>query len=234
MRLLLGALAVLLLTTGAWAAGPDARTPSKKTKKAAPATTVAAETKPSAPPAGSSAMAELKKSEAALKKVLSTRSASWSPEREARTAEVRKIIAGYLDFEELSRRALGKHWDTVTPKQRDEFVATLRELIERNYVRQIHGQAEYDLLFDKEEKTGNDATVTAKLTTRPKGKKVTVDLVYKLLWKAPPGRWVAYDVITDESSMLENYRAEFNKIISKDGFDALVKRMRKKLDQKAQ
>ena len=44
--------------------------------------------------------------------------------------------------------------------------------------------------------------------------------------------WVVYDVLTDEQSMLENYRAEFNKIITKDGFDALMKRMKKKLDEK--
>ena len=45
-------------------------------------------------------------------------------------------------------------------------------------------------------------------------------------------RWVVYDVITDEQSMLENYRAEFNKIITKEGFDALLKKMKKKLEQK--
>jgi ABC-type transporter MlaC component len=43
---------------------------------------------------------------------------------------------------------------------------------------------------------------------------------------------VVYDVVTDEQSMLENYRAEFNKIINRDGFDALLKKMRKKLDEK--
>jgi ABC-type transporter MlaC component len=43
---------------------------------------------------------------------------------------------------------------------------------------------------------------------------------------------VVYDVITDDQSLLENYRAEFNKIINKDGFDALLKRMKKKLDEK--
>jgi len=40
---------------------------------------------------------------------------------------------------------------------------------------------------------------------------------YKLLIKE--GRWLVYDVITDEQSMLENYRAEFGKIINKESFD---------------
>ena len=43
---------------------------------------------------------------------------------------------------------------------------------------------------------------------------------------------MVYDVVTDEQSMLENYRAEFNKIINKEGFDALLKRMKKKMDEK--
>jgi len=40
-----------------------------------------------------------------------------------------------------------------------------------------------------------------------------------------------YDVITDEQSMVENYRAEFNKIINKESFDALLRRMKKKLEE---
>ena len=72
--------------------------------------------------------------------------------------------------------------------------------------------------------------MTATLVTTSKGKKVNVALEYKMIWKN--GRWVVYDVITDEQSLLENYRAEFNKIINKDGFDALLKRMKKKLDEK--
>ena len=52
---------------------------------------------------------------------------------------------------------------------------------------------------------------------------------YKLLYKGD--RWLVYDVITDEQSMLENYRAEFNKIISKESFDALLKRMKKRLEK---
>jgi phospholipid transport system substrate-binding protein len=51
---------------------------------------------------------------------------------------------------------------------------------------------------------------------------------YKLLYK---DRWLVYDVITDEQSMLENYRAEFNKIITKESFDALLKRMKKRLEK---
>ena len=182
-----------------------------------------------APPPNSSPMAELKKSNAQLDKVLQKNKPNWSPEAELERAEVKKLVGSFLDYQELAHRSLAKHWDKLTPKQREDFVETLRQLVERSYLRQIHGSPNYNIKYDKEEKTGSEADVTATLNTVARGKKTKVALEYKMLWK---DHWVVYDVITDEQSMLENYRAEFNKIINRDGFDALMKKMRKKLDEK--
>ena len=107
---------------------------------------------------------------------------------------------------------------------------TLRELVERSYLKQMHGNADYNIKYDKETKNGQRGDVTGTLNTTARGKKVKIALEYKMLWKDE--HWVVYDVVTDEQSMLENYRAEFNKIINKEGFDALLKRMKKKLDEK--
>lgn len=183
----------------------------------------------SEPPPNSSPMAELKKSNAQLDKVLQKNKPNWSPEAELERTEVKKLVGSFLDYGELAKRSLGKHWDKITPKQREDFVETLRQLVERSYLRQIHGSPNYNIKYDKEEKNGEEATVTATLNTMARGKKTKVALEYKMMWK---DHWVVYDVITDEQSMLENYRAEFNKIINRDGFDALLKKMKKKLDEK--
>jgi len=183
----------------------------------------------SEPPPSSSPMVELKKSNAQLDKVLQKNKPNWSPEAELERAEVKKLVGSFLDYGELAKRALGRHWEKLTPKQREEFVETLRQLVERSYLRQIHGSPNYNIKYDKEEKQGQEATVDATLNTVARGKKTKVALQYKMLWK---DHWVVYDVITDEQSMLENYRAEFNKIINRDGFDALLKKMKKKLDEK--
>jgi phospholipid transport system substrate-binding protein len=204
---------------------PAAATPAKPTESDIPPATASA---PSTPPAGSSPMADLKKSNAALKKLFAKSSPSWSPEHDAKRSEMHKIVNGFLDFEELAHRALARHWDAIDRKQRTEFVNVLRELIERNYVKQVHGQPNYDMRFSKETITGSEATVDATLDSSTHGKKVTVEMEYKLLYK---DHWLVYDVITDEQSMLENYRAEFNKIITKESFDALLKRMKKRLEK---
>ena len=183
----------------------------------------------SPPPATSSPMADLKKSNDQLDKLLKKKYPSYSPEGEAQKSDVRKLVGGFLDYRELARRALAKHWEGLTPAQRKDFVNTLRDLVERSYLKQVSGDPNYNIKYQKETKTGNEATVEATLTTVTRGKKVSIALEYHLIYK---DRWLVYDVITDEQSMLENYRAEFNKIINKDGFDALLTRMKKKRDEK--
>jgi len=226
----IGFITALVLTTA-----PAFANPAKKAGKTSPqkgeeaAQTESAPQVPSTPPAGSSPMADLKKSNAALKKLFQKQSPSWSPENDAKKTEMRKIVSSFLDFDELARRALAKHWDELSPKQRTEFVGVLRELIERNYVRQVHGQPNYDLNFSKEAVNDSEATVDATLDATSNGKKVKVEMEYKLLYKG--SRWLVFDVITDEQSMLENYRAEFNKIITKESFEALLKRMKKRLEK---
>jgi len=224
--LLLGALVAAPI-----AAGPATANPVKKTGKTAGLSAGEPSSEagpPQAPPPGSSPLAELKKSNAALKKLYQKQPPSWSPENDAKRAEMRKIMSGFIDFEELARRSLARHWDEITPKQRVEFVAVLRDLIERNYITQVHGQPSYDLRFDKESLNGSEGTIDATLDSMSNGKPVKVAMEYKLLYKK---RWLVYDVITDEQSMLENYRAEFNRIITKESFDALMKRMKKKLEK---
>lgn len=183
---------------------------------------------PSLPPPGTSPLAELKKSNAALKKLFQKQPPSWSPETDAKRSDMRKIVSSFLDYEELARRSLARHWDGIVPKQRTKFVGVLRDLIERNYIKQVHGQPNYNLRFEKETINGSEATVQATLDSESNGKKVAVSMEYKLLYKG--SHWWVYDVVTDEQSMLENYRAEFNKIINKESFDALLKRMKKRLE----
>jgi ABC-type transporter MlaC component len=186
----------------------------------------------SLPPSGSSPTADLKHYNAALKKLLLMPSPS-SSEYDTERAEMRRIVQILLlvslplDFEDLVRRALAGHWDQITPEQRTEIVGVVRALAERNLSKQLYDQPNYDLRFTKETVTGSEATVDATLEWPYQGKMASVVMEWKLLYKR--GSWLVYDVITDQQSMLENYRAEFHKIITKKSFNVLLERMKKHL-----
>jgi ABC-type transporter MlaC component len=209
--------------------------PVATTKPAAtiePAKRIEAET-PALPPSGSSPMADLKHYNAALKKLLLMPSPSSSPEYNTERAEMRRIVRILLllslplDFEDLVRRALAGHWDEINPEQRTEVVGVVRGLAERNLSKWLYDQPNYDLRFIKETVTGSEATVDATLEFSYQGKKTRGVMEWKLLYKR--GSWLVYDVITDQQSMLENYRAEFHKIITQKSFDVLLARMKKRL-----
>jgi ABC-type transporter MlaC component len=182
---------------------------------------------------GAGPRAALEDANGRLKKIFASRkqSPSWSPESEAKNADIQKIVGGFLDFDELAKRSLSRHWESLSPAKRADFTKTLRELVERNYIKQLYGQPDYNLKLEQEERTGNEASVSGTLHAKAKGKKVTMALEYKMLRKN--NRWVVYDVITDDLSLLENYRAEFNKVIAKESFDALLGKMKKKLAEKS-
>jgi phospholipid transport system substrate-binding protein len=229
-------------TKGKTATTP-AGTPTTKTAAKAPAPAVKAglgaakdappaeSSAPSQPPPGASPISDLRSANERLKKAVAKAGPSWTPEAEAKNAEVKKIVGELLDFEELGRRALARHWAGLAVHQRTEFLGTLRALVERSYLRSVHGQPDYQLEFDKETREGNEATVPATIKASRKGKKISMALLYHLIWKN--GRYVVYDVVTDDLSLLENYRTEFSRVIAKEGFDGLLGRMKKKLDEKS-
>ena len=166
-------------------------------------------------------------SNVAFKRLLENAAPAWSPEDYAARAETRKVLQGFFDFDEFVRRALGGHWEVINPEERTEFAGVFCALFELNFIKEVHGHPNYDLRFTKETISGSEASVEATLETSNQGKKMTASMEYKLLYKGD--RWLVYDVIIDEQRMLENYQAEFGKIFTKESFDALLKRLEKRL-----
>ena len=125
-------------------------------------------------------------------------------------AKLKALVDPVMEFETLSERALGKHWATLKPEQRKVFVDTFRELVFRSYLKKVRGaNNDYTLTFEGE----SLAEIELVFTLEPREDK----------------RWIAADVTIDEVSLVENYREQFNKTITTDGFDALISKMKKKL-----
>ena len=140
-------------------------------------------------------------------------------------AKLKALVDPVMEFETLSERALGKHWVTLKPEQRKVFVDTFRELVFRSYLKKVRGaNNDYTLTFEGESLAGT----SAKVEVVAKTKKAEIELVFTLEPREDK-RWIAADVTIDEVSLVENYREQFNKTITTDGFDALISKMKKKL-----
>ncbi len=143
----------------------------------------------------------------------------------------REILNGTFDLRELARLSLDRHWGGLAAQEQGNFVGLLTELLEtkaifskeqsrtqnKSYVVEYLG----DIYSDNKTMARTKTQVTV-----PK-ENVRIDIEYKL--KKGASGWRVYDIIVDDASLVENYRYQFDTIISKNGYSELVNRMRKKL-----
>jgi phospholipid transport system substrate-binding protein len=140
-----------------------------------------------------------------------------------RRAVVRKIAQEIFDFPEMARRSLGRHWQTFTQKQREEFTALFRDLLERAYLSRIEQYGGERISYVNERIDGDNATVGIRIIGKS-GSDVPVD--YRLLRSGD--RWLVYDVNIEGVSLVSNYRTQFNKIMQTSGYDDLIQRLKTK------
>jgi phospholipid transport system substrate-binding protein len=125
----------------------------------------------------------------------------------------------FVDFEELARRALGETWNTLTPGQRKEFTGEMRAMLRAFYAQRALGSPGAQMTYGEERIEGREAAVSTLL----KVKGTSIPMVYKLYKPARKASgWRVYDVVTDKSSLLENYRIQFRKLLADKGFEGLL------------
>ncbi len=146
--------------------------------------------------------------------------------------QLKDIINGLMDFRELSRRALGKHWDERTEEENAEFVSVVRQLIRNSSVQTLSIYKADSVTYLEPEIRGERADVT---TVAHKGRK-TAEIVYRM--HKVDGEWKAYDLVIDGSSTSRTYRDSFYKQIAKTSYgemyDKLVERLKKDLKKDTQ
>lgn len=149
----------------------------------------------------------------------------------------RKIIHGTFDLHELSRLALAKHWNEISPDEQERFVKLLTDLIEEKALfskEQLAAKSKtakkYRVVYRGDKFTDPNQTLAFTRTrVIVPSENIDIGLNYKL--KREGGEWKIYDVIIDEASLVDNYRYQFDSIIKKNGYPELVRRMTEKLDQ---
>lgn len=151
--------------------------------------------------------------------------------RELRRQKLRQAVYQRFGFEEMARRALGRHWRDLNADQRQEFVGLFGDLLERSYVGKIEG-AGVDSKVEYTRETIDDdgfASVLSVIINNRLGSQIEVE--YRLLQHDGETTWEVYDVVIEGVSLINNYRTQFNNIIHRTSYDGLVKQLRLKQEQ---
>ena len=145
----------------------------------------------------------------------------------ARSAERRQaiedVVKQHVNYEEMARRALGAPWMEINSLEREEFVGLFVGLLRDMLAGRISDYSRNQVVYLSEYREGNAAEVC----TAWIGSKVDTSFDVRLTKEA--SGWLMYDAVIDGASIVENYRAQFARIIRDASYEGLVSRMKQKI-----
>jgi phospholipid transport system substrate-binding protein len=144
-----------------------------------------------------------------------------------RRKRLREVIFVRFDFQEMAQRSLGAHWQRRTPEEQTQFIKVFSDLLEQTYVDKIESYNNEKFIYTNERIDGSYAEVSSKMRTS-KGEEFTIN--YKLHRVGED--WKVYDLVIENVSLMNNYRSQFNRILTNSTYDELVSRIKAKVSDK--
>lgn len=165
-------------------------------------------------------------SERALQ-ILRSSHAGEAPALRQRRGEILQIVDEYFNFQEMAKRALGRSWKDQSPDKQQEFVKLFKQLLFNTYVDRVetYTSANEKLAYDQEKIEGEYALVKTRIVGY---KNADVQVDYRLR-REKGDQWKAYDVVVEGISLVNNYRQQFDSLLTNGSFEALLNRMREKV-----
>lgn len=142
-------------------------------------------------------------------------------------AQIGQALDELVDYAEMGRLALPKHFDTFTDAQKGEYLTLLRKMLHNTYVKRFKAGTTVKIVYQQvRQLSEGKVEVQTELTV----KRTSADVHYAM--HPGDGRWWVYDITVDDASQVGNYRKSFTKIMTKEGFEGLITRMTKAANKK--
>lgn len=135
---------------------------------------------------------------------------------------VRPVLQQLFDFPEMSRRSLGANARRYKDRL-GEFTPLFVDFLEHSYMGTLEKNGDAKIQYVKEILDGENRQISTK-TRLKDGSEYSVDYI---LYLSPAG-WRVYDVSVEGISLVNNYRSQFDRVLNKKSFDALLQDLREK------
>src|SRR5215813_4154825 len=143
--------------------------------------------------------------------------------KQQRRKKLREAIFVRFDFQQMAQRTLGAHWQRRTPEEQAEFIMVFSDLLEQTYVDKIESYNNEKFIYTNERIDGRYAEVGSKMRNA-KGEEFTIN--YKLHQVGED--WRVYDLVVENVSLVNNYRSQFNRILTNLTYDELISKIKAK------
>lgn len=136
-------------------------------------------------------------------------------------AEIKDIINGIIDFESMAKYALEDTYASLSKEVQTEFVDLFATIVRDQSLNKLDIYRA-EVTYNSIEVEGNKATVK----TYAELDDIRTPVDYTMVKEE--GEWVITDLILDEVSTAESYNRQFQRIITRKGFDSLLSTLRKR------
>jgi phospholipid transport system substrate-binding protein len=142
---------------------------------------------------------------------------------DTKKTDVEQIAYDRFDFALISRLVLARNWDKFSPQQKSDFIDAFKKHLSATYRDTLNDfKNETIVIANARAEQNGDVTVM----TLVKGGTGDTKVDYRLR-KSDAG-WRGIDVIIEGVSLVQNFRAQAQEIVSADGPDGLIAKLRAK------
>jgi ABC-type transporter MlaC component len=152
------------------------------------------------------------------------------PRSQARDRQVNQILDAMVDYDLLSARCFGAHWDELNDAQKAESRDLIRQIVEKSWRRNLTRTLDYEVLWKGVEAGDNDGEkevkTEAKSKTNSREPPVRVDYVV-----TESDGWKVIDIVTEGSSLTTNYYRQIHGMMTTDGqgYPYVVQKLKEKI-----
>lgn len=139
-----------------------------------------------------------------------------------RRAKIMSSIKEGFDFKEMSKRILGREWNSISAQEQDYFTELMTKLLENVYIGKLEGYSGQTVGYVDERIKGERAQVSTLIEDN--GIEIPVHYIMSL----KDEKWMVYDINIEGVSLVRNYKEQFKSILRKEKFDGLIKVLEEK------
>ena len=140
-------------------------------------------------------------------------------------SEVDRIVVPHVDFNTMTKLAVGKHWRRADAGQKTELVTEFKSLLLNTYAGALNQYSGQDISFEPFRPESRPDRAVVRSTFEQSGGARDVPVLYKLRDK---DGWLIYDIEVDNISLVTNYRTAFANEISRGGVAGLIDTLKRR------
>lgn len=138
--------------------------------------------------------------------------------------QLRALADSHFDFAGMARSSLGYRWKELTPQQRAEFVPSFTAFIEDAYLNKIQDYSGQDIEFIRARPIDPIHVEVYSRVIKGGAEPIPLDFMVTPVG----GVWKIYDLEVDGISIMANYRTQFARVLSVQGFNQLLNDLKQK------